>query len=64
VARYLDGGDPLIWEREPLEGLARDGELSVFHHDGFWQPMDTQRDMRQLEALWQSGDAPWTAAWR
>jgi glucose-1-phosphate cytidylyltransferase len=64
VARYLDGGDSLIWEREPLEGLARDGELSVFHHDGFWQPMDTQRDMRQLEALWESGDAPWTAAWR
>ena len=50
VARYLDGDDSTIWEREPLEGLARDGELSVYHHDGFWQPMDTQRDMRQLQA--------------
>jgi glucose-1-phosphate cytidylyltransferase len=64
VARYLDGGDAMVWEREPLERLARDGELSVYEHDGFWQPMDTQRDMRQLQAMWDSGDAPWTAAWR
>jgi glucose-1-phosphate cytidylyltransferase len=64
VARYLDGGDAMIWEREPLERLARDGELSVYEHEGFWQPMDTQRDMRQLQAMWDSGDAPWTAAWR
>jgi glucose-1-phosphate cytidylyltransferase len=63
VAGYL-GGDATIWERDPLEGLARDGELSVWTHDGFWQPMDTQRDMRQLQAMWDSGDAPWTAAWR
>ena len=59
VARYLDGGDSMIWEREPLEGLARDGELSVYQHDGFWQPMDTQRDMRQLQEMWESGEAPW-----
>jgi glucose-1-phosphate cytidylyltransferase len=64
VARYLDGGDAMIWEREPLERLADDGELSVYEHDGFWQPMDTQRDMRQLQALWESGEAPWSAAWR
>jgi glucose-1-phosphate cytidylyltransferase len=64
VARYLDGGDAMIWEREPLERLASDGELSVYEHGGFWQPMDTQRDMRQLQAMWDSGDAPWTAAWR
>jgi glucose-1-phosphate cytidylyltransferase len=64
VARYLGGGDSMIWERGPLEGLARDGQLSVFQHEGFWQPMDTQRDMRQLQALWDSGDAPWAAAWR
>src|SRR3954469_17568788 len=63
VARYL-GDDTTVWEREPLEGLARDGELSVFQHEGFWQPMDTQRDMRQLQAMWESGDAPWAAAWR
>lgn len=59
VARYLDGDDSLIWEREPLEGLARDGELSVWEHPGFWQPMDTQRDMRQLQEMWDSGRAPW-----
>ena len=63
VGRYL-AGDETIWEREPLEGLARDGQLSVYNHDGFWQPMDTQRDMRQLQALWDSGEAPWSAAWR
>jgi glucose-1-phosphate cytidylyltransferase len=58
VERYLDG-DATIWEREPLEGLARDGELSVYQHHGFWQPMDTQRDMRQLQAMWETGRAPW-----
>jgi glucose-1-phosphate cytidylyltransferase len=58
VARYLNG-DATIWEREPLEGLARDGELSVYQHRGFWQPMDTQRDMRQLQEMWESGHAPW-----
>jgi glucose-1-phosphate cytidylyltransferase len=63
VERYL-GDDTTVWEREPLEGLARDGELSVYQHEGFWQPMDTQRDMRQLQALWESGEAPWAAAWR
>jgi len=63
VERYL-GGDEITWEREPLEGLARDGELAVYQHDGFWQPMDTQRDMRQLQAVWESGDAPWADAWR
>ena len=59
VERYLDGDDTMIWEREPLEGLARDGELSVYQHRGFWQPMDTQRDMRQLQQMWETGRAPW-----
>jgi glucose-1-phosphate cytidylyltransferase len=63
VGRYLRGDDT-VWEREPLEGLARDGQLSVYRHDGFWQPMDTQRDMRQLQAMWEHGDAPWAAAWK
>jgi glucose-1-phosphate cytidylyltransferase len=58
VGRYL-GGDDTVWEREPLEGLARDGQLSVYEHDGFWQPMDTQRELRQLQAMWESGRAPW-----
>jgi len=59
VARYLTDDDRLVWEREPLEGLARDGELSVYRHDGFWQPMDTRRELLALQALWDSGQAPW-----
>ncbi len=58
IADYL-GGDDLIWEREPLERLAADGQLGVYFHDGFWQPMDTLRDKRRLEELWASGKAPW-----
>ncbi len=52
-------GDDTIWERAPLEGLARDGALSAYRHDGFWQPMDTLRDKRILEELWSSDRAPW-----
>lgn len=52
-------GDQTIWEQEPLETLARTGELSAFRHEGFWQPMDTLRDKNYLEELWQSGKAPW-----
>jgi glucose-1-phosphate cytidylyltransferase len=51
--------DSSVWERDPLEGLARDGQLSAFRHDGFWQPMDTLRDKHYLEELWQKGEAPW-----
>ena len=52
-------GDETIWEREPLEGLARDGQLSAFKHTGFWQPMDTLRDKRHLDELWETGAASW-----
>ena len=52
-------GDETILEREPLESLARDGELVAFKHPGFWQPMDTLRDKNLLESLWKSGEAPW-----
>ncbi len=51
--------DTTIWEHEPLQGLAKEGELSAFVHDGFWQPMDTLRERNLLEDLWQSGAAPW-----
>lgn len=51
--------DNTIWEKEPLELLANDGQLSLFKHDGFWQPMDTLRDKNLLEDLWASGKAPW-----
>ena len=52
-------GDGTSWESEPLSGLARDGQLSGYTHDGFWQPMDTLREKTQLEALWRSGNPPW-----
>ena len=52
-------GDDTVFEREPLEALARSGELRAFRHTGFWQPMDTLRDKLHLESLWESGAAPW-----
>ncbi len=52
-------GDQSMWERGPLETLARTGQLSAFCHDGFWHPMDTMRDRVHLEQLWSSGRAPW-----
>ena len=51
--------DQTVWEREPLERLAHEGDLAAFQHEGFWQPMDTLRDKTHLEELWQSGKAPW-----
>ena len=58
VGDYIEG-DASVWEREPLERLAADGQLGVHFHHGFWQPMDTLRDRRQLEDMWASGKAPW-----
>ena len=58
VMDYI-GGDSIVWEREPMEKLARDGMLSAYRHYGCWQPMDTLRDKNVLEELWQSGKAPW-----
>ncbi len=55
---YLEG-DGTIFEQGPLQRLAAEGELMSFYHDGFWQCMDTQREMKKLEELWQSGHAPW-----
>ncbi len=52
-------GDDVAWEAAPLEGLARDSQLSAYQHHGFWQPMDTVRDRNYLESLWAGGDAPW-----
>jgi len=52
-------GDDTSWEGEPLTGLAADGELAAFQHDGFWQPMDTLREKSLLNDLWDSGKAPW-----
>lgn len=51
--------DTSVWEDEPMSQLAKLGEMKAFVHDDFWQPMDTVRDRKQLESLWQSGKAPW-----
>ncbi len=58
VRDYLDG-DGTVWEREPLQRLAAEGELSSYRHSGFWQPMDTLRERDRLQSLWESGAAPW-----
>jgi len=58
VLDYVQG-DETVWEKEPMERLARDGQLAVYLHPGFWQPMDTLRDRSQLEAMWAAGRAPW-----
>ena len=55
---YLDGDDT-EWEREPLERLAKDGQLMAYRHNGFWQCMDTLRDRNLLQRLWEQGDPPW-----
>jgi glucose-1-phosphate cytidylyltransferase len=52
-------GAATIWEQEPLKSLAADGQLTAFHHNGFWQAMDTLRDRQLLEELWNKGKAPW-----
>jgi glucose-1-phosphate cytidylyltransferase len=58
VLDYIDGDDMSL-EREPLERLAAEGELMAFRHPGFWEPMDTQRDLDSLNRQWASGEAPW-----
>jgi glucose-1-phosphate cytidylyltransferase len=55
----LIAGDSTVWERNPMERLAADSELAAYKHHGFWQPMDTLREKNYLEALWESGKAPW-----
>ena len=52
-------GDTTIFEKEPMERLAQDGQMAAYKHRGFWQPMDTLRDKNHMESLWQSGAAPW-----
>ena len=52
-------GDETQFELEPLENLAKDGQLMAYQYSGFWQCMDTLRDKKLLERLWDSGDAPW-----
>jgi glucose-1-phosphate cytidylyltransferase len=56
---YLSADESCVLERAPLEALARDGQLMMFPHDGFWQCMDTYRDYQLLNSLWERGPAPW-----
>jgi glucose-1-phosphate cytidylyltransferase len=58
VLGYIEG-DTTQFERAPMEGLARDGQLMAYMHEGFWQCMDTLRDKVLLDSLWESGKAPW-----
>lgn len=58
VLDYLEG-DSTVWEHEPLQRLAEDGQLMAYEHHGFWQPMDTLRDKLYLEELWNCGEPPW-----
>jgi glucose-1-phosphate cytidylyltransferase len=58
VIDYITG-DETSWESGPIDTLASEGQMSAFHHKGFWQPMDTLRDKNMLEELWASGSAPW-----
>ena len=58
VLNYISGDD-CIWEKEPLENLAKDSQIAAYKHKGFWQPMDTLREKTLLESLWQQGVAPW-----
>lgn len=58
VFRYIED-DKTVFEKEPLEKLAKNGQLSAYKHDGFWKCMDTLRDKNQLEEMWEKGEAPW-----
>lgn len=62
VFDYIQDGDKTIFERAPLENLAKDKQLNAYKHRGFWQPMDTLRDKKELTELWESNQAPW-AKW-
>lgn len=59
IDRYIPEGNDVMLERDPLNQLAKDGELYAFRHDGFWQPMDTPRERELLQELWDTGTAPW-----
>ena len=55
---YLEN-DETVWEKSPLESLAQDGELMTYFHDGFWQPVDNLRELKNLQQMWDQGQAPW-----
>ena len=56
---YLEDREDLMFEQEPIKALVREGEMMMYEHDGFWQPMDTYRDYLLLNSLYEKGKAPW-----
>ena len=58
IIDYIEGDDTMF-EREPLQQLTQENQLSAYHHNGFWHPMDTLSDKKKLEQLWSKGNAPW-----
>ncbi len=59
VFGYITNGDSTVFEQEPLQNLAKDGEIFTFKHNGFWKPMDSLKDKNDLNELWNGGNAPW-----
>jgi glucose-1-phosphate cytidylyltransferase len=59
IFNYLDGDDSTVWEQNPMEQLALDGQMMAYKHKGFWRPMDTLKDKHDLNTMWDSNDAPW-----
>jgi glucose-1-phosphate cytidylyltransferase len=60
IKNYLhEDADDIMWERQPMDDLARDGQIAAYKHNDFWKAMDTLRDKEELEGLWESGNAPW-----
>jgi len=59
ILEYVDNREDLVLEKEPIVNLVKNGQMMVFEHDGFWHPMDTYRDYKLLNGLWDKGEAPW-----
>ena len=57
--KYLSDDEKLVFEQEPIKSLVKDNELAMYKHNGFWQPMDTSREYKLLNSLYESGQAPW-----
>jgi glucose-1-phosphate cytidylyltransferase len=58
VFDYIEN-DATVWEKEPMENIAAEGEMAAYKHEGYWKPMDTLRDKIELDAIWNTGEAPW-----
>jgi len=60
IKNYLHpDADEVMWERQPMDDLAKEGQIAAYKHHGFWKAMDTLRDKEELEGLWEKNDAPW-----